>query len=100
MSSPSIQMEQGSLIGTGADLNYDALNFKPRRIELFNADGDQAVWDENMADDSAFKRVGSTGVGSVITANGITPRPHGFSLGADADLNQSGVLVRFVAYGF
>jgi hypothetical protein len=100
MSSPSIQMEQGSLVGTGADLNFDALNFKPRRVELFNTDGDQAIWYEGMADDTMFKRVDSTGVGSVVATNGITPRAHGFSLGADADVNQSGKVVHFVAYGF
>jgi hypothetical protein len=89
----------GSVIGTGADLEVRGLEFRPRVVRIFNvsADNARAEWMEGMADDSAYKVI-TDGTQSIITSNGITPLSDGFGIGADADLNVSGELIRWVAH--
>lgn len=89
----------GSFKGTGAVLNVRTVGFRPRYVLVVNVSADNAKgeWFDGMADDSAVKHI-TDGTISVITSDGITPLSDGFSLGADADLNVDGELVRFAAF--
>lgn len=98
MASPSHNIVVGSVNGTGAAIDVDTVGFRPRAVKLFNSDGDEAWWQKDMADASMLKRIDSTGVASVPTSNGITPRAGGFRIGADADLNQSGKRIYYTCY--
>jgi len=95
MSSPSILTARGTVIGTGAALNVRTVGFRPRRVTLHSV-GDEMFWEEGMADASAYKRVAG-GTGTLATSNGITPLSDGFTIGADADVNGSGDVIRWEA---
>jgi uncharacterized protein with beta-barrel porin domain len=74
------------------------VEFRPRVVRLINlVSADRGAWMEGMADDSMVKQL-AAGTGSVITTNGVTPRSDGFDIGADADVNASGELIRWVAH--
>lgn len=83
------EVKTGSFVSTGVALNVDTVGFSPRVVELKKTSGTigSMSWDDSMDDASATKQVGGTS--SVITTNGITPRPKGFTLGADA-MNTNG----------
>lgn len=88
----------GSVVGTGALIEVRGVEFRPRKVELFNmGSGDEGKWVEGMADDSLFKRL-AAGTGSVETSGGVTPRSDGFDIGTDTDVNASGELIRWVAH--
>jgi hypothetical protein len=98
MSSGVSKTRVGAFNGTGAVVEVRGVEFRPRKVELYNVTGlATAVWVEGMADDSALKEV-TAGTKSLITSAGVTPRSDGFDLGADADLNVSAELVRWVAH--
>lgn len=98
MSSGVARMAVGSFTGTGAILSIQTLDFRPRKLELLNLGGlAKGEWVEGMADDSVLKQV-TAGTISLPTSGGVTPLNNGFTLGADADLNVSGELVRYVAH--
>jgi len=99
MSSGVSRLMVGSFIGTGAALEVRTVGFRPKYVKIFNVSADNAAgeWLQGMADDSAFKTI-TDGTVSVITSDGITPLSDGFGVGADADLNVDGELVRWVAF--
>lgn len=96
MGSPGTQVYTGTFIATGSQLDVDKVGFKPRSVDLY-VGGLVGHWQDDMPDASAYKRL-ANGTGSLVTSAGITPRPNGFRLGADSDLNTNGGVVRFVAY--
>lgn len=88
----------GSVYGTGAAIEVRGVEFRPRKVELYNvSSGDKMVWMEGMADDSGVKTV-AAGATTVPTTGGVTPRSDGFDIGTDADVNASGELIRWVAH--
>ena len=102
MASGSAKIRYGSFIGTGADIEIKDPGFRPRSVEIQNIGGgpDEGKWLEGMEDASILKRVaaGTLTLVAGSTTNGITPLADGFKLGADADLNVDGELVRWVAF--
>lgn len=98
MSSGVSRVVTGSVTGTGSAINVDTVGFSPSYVKLLNVGGlVKAEWTKEMADASALKQV-TAGTISLITSNGVTPRSAGFTIGADADINASGELIRFVAF--
>jgi hypothetical protein len=99
MSSGVCRSVVGAFTGTGADLEVRTVGFRPKYVKVINVSADNAAgeWLEGMADDSAVKTI-TDGTISVITSDGITPLSDGFALGADADLNVDGELVRYIAF--
>jgi hypothetical protein len=99
MSSGVSRVHVGAVTGTGAALEVRKAGFRPSYVKVFNVSADNAAgeWLEGMADDSAFKTI-TDGTVSVITSDGITPLSDGFSIGADADLNVDGELIRYVCF--
>lgn len=80
----------GAGVGSGSDLDIKVIGFKPRCVHIINiTSGDELWWNDTMADDKGYKRV-AAGTGAMISSNGITPLPEGFSFGADTDLNVDG----------
>ena len=71
---------------TPALISILTIGFRPTRVKLTNQAGDEAWWQDGMADDSMHKRT-AAGVGSFVTSAAITPLANGFSIGTDADLN-------------
>ena len=91
--------QTGSFIGTGADLNVDKVGFRPRYVKVINETGLAVFeWFDSMLDDAAVKTV-TAGTISKVTSNGITPRPKGFAVGADTDVNVAAEICHFVCYG-
>jgi len=90
MASGSKKAFRGSFNGTGAQLDIKIVGFKPTKVTLWLANGNEGTWNEEMADASAFKRV-AAGTGSFVSVAGITPLAAGFRLGTDASLNVNGV---------
>ena len=90
----------GAYIGTGAALNVDSVGFMPGFVQLFNKTGLViAAWTQEMGDGAAHKVINhDTAQNVFVTANGITPRPTGFQVGTDADLNTVGETVYWVAH--
>lgn len=87
------------LIGTGASIECDLPDFKPRIVEAVNvASGDRLEWFEGMTNAHAVKTLGATGAVSIITSLGITIRDKGFTLGADTDVNVAGEALRVVCF--
>jgi len=76
------------------------VGFRPRYVKVVNVDsGDMFEWYEGMAAASACKTVGSTGVRSKVTSNGITVSDNGFVLGLDTDVLVSSEQISWVAVG-
>lgn len=74
--------------GTAAELAVTC-GFRPVRIILHGANGGKLEWNDSMSNGSAFKTIGSTGVRTLITSDGITQDPSGFTVGADGEVNTS-----------
>lgn len=98
MSSGTNPVVTGSIVGTGADLQVRGLPSRPKHITFVNADGDVGWWNDAMTNDRIMVTVDTTGVTTERTTNGVTPQAGGFDLGADADLNQSGVVIYYTAH--
>lgn len=97
MASGGSRKMTGSFVGTGADLEVRTVGFRPKHVQIINIGGlCTAEWVAGMADDSMVLRV-TAGTMTVPTTNGITPLSDGFAVGANADLNVSGELCRWVA---
>jgi hypothetical protein len=91
-------MVQGAFTSDGNLKTVSTVGFRPRKVELINEGGlVTGEWVEGMADDSVSKRI-TSGTMTVPTSGGVIPLSNGFSLGADADLNASGELVRWSAH--
>src|SRR3978361_81299 len=74
--------------------------FKPRYVKVVNVDsGDMSEWYEGMADASAAKTLGSTGVRSKITTLGTTVTSSGFTVGLDTDVNVTSEQISWMATG-
>lgn len=98
MSSGGSRTFVGGFRGTGAIINIDTLSFKPRRVELINIDSEDSLrWQQGMVDDSGYKSI-AAGTNSFVTSDGVTPRPQGFAIGAETDINVSGEEVLFTAW--
>ena len=97
MSSGANRAFRGTYTGTGALVTVSTIGFRPRGVRLTSEAGDEATWNENMADDSMHKRT-AAGTGSLVTSNAVTPLGNGFSIGTDGDLNASGEVVHFEAW--
>lgn len=88
MGSPASNVHCGFIMSTGAAINIDTVGFRPKAVILNNASGISAHWQKGMADASAYKRI-ANGTGSLVSVNGITPRAGGFTIGADAAINNA-----------
>jgi len=99
MSSGNARAFRGSVEGlTATDLDVTHIGFRPTKVKVVNVtSGDEAFWQEGMADASAFKRI-AAGTGALITTLGITPLANGFRLGQDADLNVIAEVIQFEAW--
>jgi hypothetical protein len=87
MASGYAQIHNGAVRSTAALITVE-VGFKPRSVLIKGSDGNEAFWNDQMADDSMFKR-DDAGAGSLVTSDGIIPTDSGFSIGADADLNPA-----------
>lgn len=94
--------------GTGAAIDVSC-GFVPAYVRVVNfesATTEQLEWFRGMTDAHALKTVGTTGVGTRITSNGITPlgdaasdtTEQGFRIGADADVNVAGESIMIFAH--
>ena len=98
MSSGVSRVMTGAILGTGVAINVRTVGFRPRKVELINADsGDQMDWSSSMADAAGYKRV-AAGTGAMVSSGGVTPLSSGFTLGTDADMNAAGETVHWIAY--
>lgn len=101
MASGSARIATGKFTATGALITVSMVGFRPQKVELIVTVGTKAglnaAWHDTMADASAFKRV-AAGTGSFVTTGGITPLAGGFSVGTDADMNNSGDTIHWVAH--
>lgn len=86
MASGNVRAVRGAFVGTGATLSVRTIGFRPTAVRLWNTAGDEAHWQDDMADAAMHKRT-AAGAGSFVTTLGVTPLSDGFSLGADTDLN-------------
>lgn len=93
------KMYVGAFTGTGSEFDVEKVGFRPNVVELFNEDELCFMrWTETMGDAAlAIQKDATT---SKVTTAGITPIANGFTVGTNADLNTSGELVHFVAYGY
>lgn len=97
MSSGVHKRATGSVAGTGSAIIVDVVGFRPRKVELYNVDGDAiGIWTDTMPDASMMKTV-AAGTTAQVTTGGVTPRAAGFSIGADADVNAAGEAIHWVA---
>lgn len=97
MASGGSRKMYGSFVGTGADMEVRTVGFRPKHVHIVNITGlCEAEWLLGMADDSMVLRI-TAGTMTVPTTNGITPLSDGFAVGANADLNVSGELCRWMA---
>ena len=87
---------RGAYTGTGSAISVRTVGFRPSKVVLKSAAGDEATWTDSMADAAMHKRV-AAGTGSLATSGGITPLADGFSIGTDSDLNASGEVVYWIA---
>ncbi len=98
MASGGTRIRNGSVIGTGANLDVRTAGFRPSKVELINKDShDKLTWTDVMADASGHKQV-AAGTSSFITSLGITPLSDGFRIGADTDLNVAGETILWTAH--
>ena len=90
MASGSRKSITGSFVSDGSSHDVRTPGFTPERVELYTSAGVSGVWVDSMAPGSVHKRL-ANGTGSQAASNGITPITNvGFTLGADAALNNSG----------
>lgn len=85
----------GSFVSNGAAKSVKVPGFKPRYVKVVNgASGASLEWFDGMPDDSALKTPADGNVAMTSSA-GITPLDDGFTLGADAAVNNSGDVVYY-----
>ena len=85
----------GGMKATGAVITLRKMNFKPRRVVVYNQDNlFRCEWIDRLADLAALVTT-AAGVTTLVAAAGITPLdPNtagnpGFSLGALANINDT-----------
>jgi len=89
---------QGSVVGTGSDIDVELPGRKARVVKLVNADSaDQLYWQDTMPDAYGLKTV-AAGTSSYLTSKGITPIDKGFTIGDDADINAAGEVIHYVVW--
>jgi len=90
--------KSGTLTGTGSAITV-TIGFKPGVVFLYNAtDPGTLWWTKNLADAYGYRSVGSTGIETVISSNGITPFQEGFVFGADSEMNESSDVIYWIAW--
>jgi len=98
MGSGGTRVETGKVFGTGAEISFRQVGFRPTKVELINLTShDKLTWMDQMADAGGHKQV-AAGTSSLITSGGITPLSDGFKLGTDSDMNVSGEALAFIAH--
>lgn len=109
------QFQTGSVGGTGSAINIE-LGWQPDYVKVFNIDDAGGLaptleWTSAMTGGHGFKTLksvdsGSTGNASSahVTAGGISlyagaagSASHGFTIGADGDINASGETIAYIA---
>lgn len=96
----------GKVIATGALLSVRVVDFKPKKVVLKNETSlAMLAWHEGMDDGAGWKTV-EAGTRTLEATTGITPldatstEPPGFSVGAEADINDAaGEVVQWEAWG-
>ncbi len=89
MASGARQPFVGTYLGTGASLPITAPGFCPHEVEIFDKDATAAVvakWVEGMPAGGGHKVV----LAAAIMTAGITVTDTGFTVGTDANINESG----------
>lgn len=91
----------GRILDTGTVAAFPIVTgFKPRFVKVQNnTSGDYFEWYEGMADASATKNTGATGVITLVTSNGITVTDRGFTIGLDTDINVTSEQISWIAIG-
>jgi hypothetical protein len=99
MASGGSKIIAGSYLGTGADQDVLKVGFKPKRVTVYRVTTRQDLAEhvEGMADDTALKTAGDTGIRSLLGAEGITLKAAGFAVGTDVAVNALGDTYRYVA---
>ncbi len=101
MASGNSRVVSGSYVGTGAAqyIRYDKVGFRPKRITVYRNETaiDMCEHIQGMADASMFQTIGTTGVRTLVTTEGITLQDQGFLLGTDAQVNAAAGVFLFVA---
>lgn len=98
MASGGTRLRNGSVVGTGADLDVRSVGFRPSKVELINKDDhDKLTWTDTMPDASGHKQV-AAGTSSFISTLGVTPLSDGFRIGADTDINVDGETIMWTAH--
>ena len=96
------EMEIGTVTGTGADLIVSGLEFDPAFVILINiTDPTLGLHVAGMTADHMVKLTDAPAL-TIPTSNGITLGAKGerrFLVGADADLNVSAEVIRWIAFG-
>lgn len=104
-STVGLRMKKGEVEGTGADISV-VLPFAPRKVELFNIDGDCFLfWAAPMGAGTGMKTI-DDGTTAFITTLGVTPVDYvdmqdgdrGFTIGADTDVNVSAETIVWCAW--
>lgn len=88
MASGARRTTAGSFVSDGNLRSVQTVDYRPSKVEIFNDQGDSAVWTSEMPDDSMHLRVAG-GTGTLETSDGVTPLANGFSIGANGDINAS-----------
>lgn len=98
MSSGVARIQVGTITPPGTAYDVRTVGFRPKKVELINVDGlVYAQWQNTMPDDSAALRI-TDGTISYITSDGITPLSDGFTIGANANINQSDEAIHWTAW--
>ena len=97
MASGDAKYVNGRVMSTGAALVVN-LPFTPKVVKLINASRVGAKHFSGDADASAFKEAAAGGT-TIITSDGITLGSRQFTIGADADINNSTAeVIHYEAY--
>ena len=86
MASGGRRVVSGSFVSDGLSRDVTVVGFRPTKVELYNDQGDSAVWTEEMADAAMHLRIAG-GTGTFETSDGVTPLANGFTIGANGDIN-------------
>lgn len=92
------RMMAGSVTLPGTAYDVRTVGFRPRKVELLNADGECLChWQSSMPDASMVKTI-AAGTTTYDVADGVTPLSNGFTIGADSDMNVDGEKVHWAAW--
>jgi len=88
----------GSITGTGSAITV-TIGFKPGVVFLHNETDEGTLWWTNtLADGYGYRSIGSSGIESLISSNGVTPFQEGFIFGADSEMNDSSDEIHWIAW--